>query len=92
MTIQADNVMAIRLILIILLFSCPLWSKAQDVSAVDSIWAEPVDSLQPLPAMTDTVTVAKKENFLKAFIRQLLGGNKDKTFEKTIDFSGAIAP
>lgn len=44
-------------------------------------------------AATDTSEVKpRKENVLKRFIGQLIGGNKDKTFEKPIDFSFMIAP
>ena len=82
-------------ILMILLLSCSLLCRAQETKEINTTFVEPVepvDSLQPLPATVDTAVVPKKENFLKAFIRQLLGGNKDKTFEKPIDFSFAIAP
>lgn len=42
--------------------------------------------------LTDTVPAKKKENLFKAFIRQLVGGNRDRTFERKIDFSFAVAP
>lgn len=40
---------------------------------------------------TDSITV-KKDNIFQKFIKQLIGGHKDKTFEKPLDISFAILP
>ncbi len=39
-----------------------------------------------------TVTQTKKESLWKRFINQLIGGNKDRTFEQPMDVSFAISP
>lgn len=39
-----------------------------------------------------TSVLPKNENIFKQFINQLLGGHKDRTFEKPIDFSFAVLP
>lgn len=53
---------------------------------------EPSSLVVDSVAVADTIAPKKKENIFKAFIRQLVGGNRDRTFEKPIDFSFAIAP
>ena len=49
----------------------------------------PVDSIT-----VDTLVVepVKKENIFQKFVKQLISGNEDKTFERPIDFSFAILP
>lgn len=99
--------MAVRyVILIILLLSSALYCRSQELTDIDEELAEPfnpVDSIlviekaDTLPSTSpvepsDTVAAPKKDNFIKAFIRQLIGGNADKTFEKPIDFSFAVTP
>lgn len=62
--------------------------QAADALLSDTIYFS-LEAQQP-----DSLTMVqpKNDNVFKKFINQLLGGNKDKTFERPIDFSFAILP
>lgn len=75
------------------------------VCVAQSVVAEPllheidtlaIDALRlPVNTVTfDSLTIVepRKDNIFKQFINQLISGNKDRTFERPIDFSFAILP
>ncbi len=87
-----------RLAYILVLLSVCLEIKAQVVKTdatplpADTsftIVAMPVDTLS-----VENVTASKPQgdNIFKKFVRQLVSGNKDRTFERPIDFSFALLP
>lgn len=43
-------------------------------------------------AHIDSAAIKKKDNIIVKFVKQLLMGNKDRTFEKAIDLSFAVYP
>lgn len=89
-------------IVILLLLGCNTLA-GRDIAATNgallpAMGSEPVCS-EALPAVSDSISVSvsdsvapKKDNIIKKFFRQLLQGNKDRTFEKPIDISFAAYP
>ncbi len=83
--------------LIVLLMVCD--GVAQTVvpdvptSTVDGVEAAAVVThAEDVPVDSVNVESPHKDNIFKKFIKQLVGGNKDRTFERPIDFSFAILP
>ncbi len=73
-----------------LLLTIAATTLAQDIHTTDTIEYTyiPLDT----QAFIDTTTVQPKSNFFQRFIKQLIGGNKDRTFERPFDISYAILP
>lgn len=83
--------------IVVLLFLCCHAMMGQTPANIDSVATMAVSGELPavaseaLPAVSDSIA-PKKDNIFKQFFKQLLMGNKDRTFEKPIDISFAAYP
>lgn len=87
-----------RVVYIILLSLCCCVAMAQDNARQWSIAPLPAPDVPTeiedvdVSAHIDSAAVRKKDNIIVKFVKQLLMGNKDRTFEKAIDLSFAVYP
>lgn len=76
------------LCMMVVLLLCPIGVVAQE----GALYSQPTTSDSGITTGDTIPAEDVDKNIFEQFIGQLIGGNKDRTFERAIDFSFAIAP